>query len=367
MKEIHLITPSASKTAKNVHIEKNIRIFSSLGVYNEYVNNSFLLKGNLSKYDAIYLNWFENIDGGSFLMPIIRYLRRKAQLFRIKKSGIKVIFCKHNRFPHNVRYPRLSKDVYREICDIADVIIAFNNDANEDLSTIFPGGADYTGKIRVVPPVNYIGAYPPNPQSHIYRVIEPYKENMVVGFIGKILPYKNVEMIINAAKKLKDKKIHFLIAGNPETKEYGEYLSKLASGLGNITTIFERVPDEDMYPFLDVCDIMLMPYDKTSASNSGTGRMAFSYGKTVISPDISSMNMVPSELIFKYHYDTHEEHFNAMFTRLVEAYSIWEENPDNLKKMGNCLLQLMKSDYSENAVTAKYKNIFEELFQPPCL
>lgn len=297
-------------------------------------------------------------------MPILRYLRRKIQLYRIKKSGIKVIFCKHNRFPHDVRYPRLSKGIYKEICDIADVIISFNGDASEDLSEVFPR-TDYTRKIRVVPPVNYIGAYPANSGSRIYSMIAPYKANMVVGFIGKILPYKNVEMIIKAANRLKDKKIHFLIAGNPDSREYGEILSNLALGLENVTMIFERIPDDDIYPVLDVCDVLLMPYDKASASNSGTGRLAFSYGKTVISPDISSMNMIPSDLIFKYHYDTYEEHFDAMFAKLAEAYSTWTHEPYKLKMMGNCLLQLMETEYSEGAVTAKYKDIFDELFQTP--
>lgn len=361
MENIHLITPDVSKSAKNVHIERNLRIFSSFGVHCEYVDNRFLLKRNIGAYDVIYLNWFENIDGGSFLMPVMRYLRRKIQLYRIKKSGIRVIFCKHNRFPHDARYPGLSKNVYRELCDAADIILAFNNDAGEDLSTVFPD-QDYSDKIRIVPPVNYIGAYRPNPASDIYQAMTPYKGSMVVGFVGKINPYKNVELILEAAHELEDENIHFLIAGNPETREYGEYLSGLAAGAGNITTIFERIPDADICPVLDVCDVLLMPYDKVSASNSGTGRLAFSYGKTVISPDISSMNMIPPELIFKYHYDTPEEHFRAMYTRLTEAYHVWKADPNALKEMGDGLLHLMETEYSEHVVTSKYKDIFEELF-----
>lgn len=362
MKKIELITPIPVKNTKNMHIEKNLEMFSQFNVQNKYMGNWELLTSDLSEYDAIYLNWFENIDGGKFYMPILRYWRRKIQLHRIKKSKLKVIFSKHNRFPHDTRYPRLSKKIYRDICELADVIIAFNNDANADFHEVFPN-SDYSNKIRVIPPVNYIGAYKPNPNSPIYARLHEYKNKLIIGFVGKILPYKNVELIIRAAKELKNEEIHFLIAGEPVTKEYGEKLQSEIDGVSNITAIFERVSDDEMYPIMEVCDIFLMPYDTTSASNSGAGRLAFSYAKTVISPDISSMNEIPSKLIFKYHYEDKDEHFDVMMEKINEAYNNWKSNPQVLKSMGDALFKLMETDYSERAIQSKYQDVFEELFR----
>ena len=74
-----------------------------------------------------------------------------------------------------------------------------------------------------------------------------------------------------------------------------------------------------------------MPYDTTSASNSGAGRLAFSYAKTVISPDISSMNEIPSKLIFKYHYEDKDEHFDVMMEKIIEAYNNWKSSPRFLR------------------------------------
>ena len=85
MKKIELITPITAKNTKNMHIEKNLEIFSQFNVQNKYMGNRELLTSDLSEYDAIYLNWFENIDGGKFYMLIfMKYFR--TRIIRIKSE-----------------------------------------------------------------------------------------------------------------------------------------------------------------------------------------------------------------------------------------------------------------------------------------
>lgn len=343
---------------KSLHILKNEELFRRLGVDVYEGSDKELLQGDLKKYDAIYLNWFENIDGGAAWMPPLRYARRMLQLRRIRRAGLKVLFCKHNRFPHNVRYPALSRNLYRELCKMGDVIIAFNADAEKDLREIFPD-EDFSNKIRVIPPLNYIGAYPENPAASIYGQKKRFAGKMVVGFAGRISPYKNVELILRAAKEMQE--IGFLICGMPSSEEYCEKLEMLASGLQNVVTRFETVPDNEMQPLLEVSDLFIMPYDKKSAANSGTGRMAFSYGRTVVTPDIASMNMIPEELIYKYHYDLNEEHYEKMLEALRHAYADWQHDPHILREKGDKLKRLMETDYSEKAVARKYQEIFQNL------
>lgn len=355
-----IIIPDLPAKTKNVHIEKNLSMFANFGVVSYSMDNKELLIKNLSGYDAIYMNWFENIDGGAFYMPILRFLRRKVQLFRIRKAGLKVIFCKHNRFPHNPRYKRLSRNLYLDICKLADVIVAFNDDAEKELKDIFPE-EDFSEKLSIIPPVNYIGEYAPKEDSKIYRLLKPFSQKMVIGFLGRIQPYKNVELVIKAAKELKDCEIAFFIAGEPFSKEYKDKLEKMTLDCKNIVTIFERISDEEIYPALDVMDILLLPYDTESASNSGAGRLAFSYGKTVISPDISSMNQIPEELIYKYHYSSAEIHYEKMLEQINKAYADWKNDHNSLADKGKLLLRLMKSDYSEEMIMKKYKAIFASL------
>lgn len=354
---MHIIIPDLPQKTKNVHIEKNLSMFARFGVVSHPMDNRELLTEDMSGYDAVYMNWFENIDGGAFYMPVLRFIRRKIQLQRMKKAGIKIIFCKHNRFPHDPRYRRLSKNLYLQLLDMADVIIAFTGDAEKDLQEVFPR-RDFSCKIHAILPVNYIGAYRPKPDSHIYKRLDPFKGKLVIGFIGRILPYKNAELIIKAAKESEDRDMAFFIAGEPASKEYQAKLDAMAAGSKNLITLFERLPDEEIYPALDVSDALIMPYDTKSASNSGAGRLAFSYGKTVISSDISSMNLIPEELIYKYHYDSADCHYEKMMEQIGKMYSDWKANPNVLAEKGERLLALMEKDYSEAAIQKKYEEVF---------
>lgn len=354
---MRIIIPDLPQSEKNVHIERNLSMFTRLGIIPHPMNNRELLTKDLRGYDAVYMNWFENIDGGAFYMPVLRFVRREIQLSRMKRAGIKIIFCKHNRFPHNPRYRRLSKRLYSRLCDMADVIVAFNADAEKDLREVFPG-KNFAEKIRVIPPINYVGAYPPKPDSAIYQKLKPYKGKLVLGFLGRMLPYKNVELIIKAAKEAEGLEMVFFLAGEPASGAYRTKLEKLTRGSKNIITIFERLADEEIYPALDVSDALILPYDKESASNSGVGRLAFSHGKTVISPDISSMNLVPEELIYKYHYASPDGHYEKMAEQIGRLYADWKKNPNILKEKGARLLEIMKKEYSEAAIRKKYEEVF---------
>lgn len=355
---MRLVTLEFSKHSTNAHIERNLEMFEKLGIQCNFISNKELLTSDLSKYDVIYLNWFENIDGGAFYMPILRYLRRSIQLYRVHKSGLKIMFCKHNKFPHNPRYRYLTTRLYKQICDMAEVIVAFNDEAEFDLKNIFPA-EDYAPKIVVIPPVNYIGVYKPNPDSFVYEVLNKAPSLMVIGCICKFLPYKNVELVIRAAENLNEENIVFLIAGAPYSEEYKQSIQSLVERKKNVITILKHIADEDMYPLLDIMDILLMPYDTESASNSGTGRLAFSYGKTAISPDIASMNLLLEELIYKYHYDFKDEHYTKMMEQIMLAYADWVSDPNVIREKGQSLLKIMQMDYSEEAVRGKYKMVFE--------
>ncbi|MDO4962460.1 MAG: glycosyltransferase, partial [Eubacteriales bacterium] len=316
---------------------------------------------DLDKADAVYLNWFESIDGNfageKFYAPFARFVKRSFQINRAKSKGKRIIFVKHNRVPHNVRYPWLSLGFYKRLLKLSDVIVAFNNDADKDFKEIFPK-EDFSSKITVIPPVNYIGVYPENRASKYYELLRPYKDKFIVGFIGKIVPYKNIELIIRAAKELENEDIVFFIAGAVSSDEYKAELIEQVKDRENIIASFEFLPDEEICPVLEICDILLMPYDKVSASNSGAGRLAFSYGRTVISSDISSMNMIPDELIYKYHYEENAEHYDRMMEALKSAYNDWTDDGEIIRKKGEGLLRLMETDYSEEAIREKYKKIF---------
>ena len=297
-----LLMHRINRTDQNVHIQRNIEMFRKLGIEVRDVYNGELLRGDLSGADAICLNWFENIDGGRAFMPPLRYARRLLQLHRIKKAGLSLLFYMHNRFPHNPRYPKLSRDLYHRLAKQADVILTFAEETGAGLEELFPGEG-FGEKTEVIRPLNYIGAYPPNPDAPVYEMRKKAAGKLLVCFLGKISPYKNVELIIRAAAK----------------------------------SILR------------------------SAANSGTGRLAFSYARSVVTPDIPSMNAIPDELIYKYHYDSPDEHYEKFLSALKRACADWQRDPERLREKGRALKKLMETDYSEQAVMEQYRGIFRRL------
>ena len=358
---IRLATPAPSKKFKNIHLERNIEMFSKIGVTNTYIDNKDLVFGDLERFDAVYLNWFENIDGGKRYKPLLRYLAKQIQLCRVRRSCMKVIFVKHNRFPHNPAYPALSKRLYLKLCEMADVIVAFNADAREDLQSLFPGSC-FDRKITVIPPINYIGAYKDNPESDVYSFATQFCNKLVFTFLGKILPYKNIDFVLRAAEAFEGKNAAFFIAGEPASTLQKREIEEFSTRHNNTFVLLERIDDADMQPVLDVSDVLVMPYDTASASNSGTGRLAFSYGVTVVSPVISSMKAIPEDLFFGYSYDSSSEHYMKFMGQLEAAYDEWELQPEALKEKGEKLRRLMADSYSENVIIEKYKDLFRELF-----
>lgn len=355
-----LLVHRLNRTDQNVHIRRNEELFRKLGVEVQEVYNTDLLRGDLTGADAVYLNWFENIDGGRFFMPPLRYLRRRLQLWRIRRAGLGMIFCMHNRFPHNPRYPTLSRRLYYCLAKQADAIITFSEETKQALTEMFPK-ENFADKAEAIHPLHYIGAYPPGSSAKVSEAARQYRGKMLVCFLGKIAPYKNVELVLRAAKTLEGENIAFLICGEPVSAEYGAKLSAQAASLKNVTMDLRLIPDSEMCPILEAADLLIMPYDKKSAANSGTGRMAFSYGRTVITSDIASMNLIPEEWIYKYHYDTDAEHYDRMLEQLRRAYADWQRDPENLREKGRALLHLMETDYSEAAVMKQYQEIFRRV------
>ena len=355
-----LLMHRINRTDQNVHIQRNMEMFRKLGVEVRDVYNEELLRGDLGGADAICLNWFENIDGGRAFMPPLRYARRLIQLRRIKKAGLALLFYMHNRFPHNPRYPALSRDLYHRLARQADVILTFSEETGAALDEMFPGEG-FAEKTEVIRPLNYIGAYPPNPDAPVRETRRKYSGKLLVCFLGKISPYKNVELVIRAARELEDGEIAFLICGEPVSPEYRAQLEALAAPCKNLSVDFRLIPDTEMAPILEAADLLIMPYDVKSAANSGTGRLAFSYGRTVVTPDIPSMNAIPAELIYKYHYDSDSEHYDKMLAALRQAYEDWRRDPESLREKGRALLHLMETDYSEAAIMEQYRTIFQRL------
>ena len=172
-------------------------------------------------------------------------------------------------------------------------------------------------------------------------------------------PYKNVEMVIGIAKKMSDKNIRFIFAGKVGNDTLRRKYTDEVAGLNNVIVEFRFIKDEEIAQLLEIGDVIIVPYDVESMSNSGTARLAFSYGRTVICPKIPSVESIPDDLIYTYSYSTREEHEGKLIEQINLAYKDYLEDHTCFIKKGQMLKEIMIANNSEEAIMCRYKEIFD--------
>lgn len=336
------------------HLKRNIAMFRGLGVECrafKYFPAGLLIR----KCDYLYLNWYENIYKGFFPIALGMYCAKRFALFIARIRRIKVISSQHNRVQHDARYKTLSRAMLQAVYSHSDTIIVFSMEGKKDLK-LFLSDEEIERKAVFIPPVNYIGSYPYVKHDWITRLGDPAR--FTVLFIGNMdRPYKNVEMAIDVAKELHEEPIRFLFAGKvSDAEQKKRYLTEIGDA-DNITAEFRFIQDDEMAQLLEIGDVVIAPYDVESISNSGTARLAFSYARTVICPEIPSLESVPKDLVYTYSYTDREDHREQLTKQIKKAYADFSEDADAFREKGK-RLAIMEEENSPEAIAQKYKALF---------
>ena len=105
-----------------------------------------------------------------------------------------------------------------------------------------------------------------------------------ICFVGRIEPYKGVDLLVDAFQKIKNNGIKLVIAGGGSISE--ATLDKISSDK-KIQLINRFVPDEEMVGIIENSDFMVLPYLR--ASQSGVIPMSFALGRTVIATRVGAL------------------------------------------------------------------------------
>lgn len=359
LNKLNIMKPVILSSYNNTdHIRHNLEMFKTFGydvkVF-KFLNKDFFRKSS----KVVYLNWYENIetDKPGAISVFLKFLLKVVTLRYMQCSNLKVITSFHNKKAHAKLAPALAKYIFKLVFKVADKVVVFNKCGFKDLEC-YLSKEEIGRKAVLVPAVNYIGHYPYVKHNWITEL--QAKPQMKILFAGRMKqPYKNVPMVMEIARELQDKNILFVFAGN--AKEYKAEYMALTEGLSNVVAEFRFVEDNEMAQLLEMCDAMIVPYNVESISNSGTARLAFSYARTVICPDIPFLEDIPHDLIYTYNYKNHADHKEQLRNVILEAYADWQKDSESLHQKGDSLINIMKECNSPEVITEKYKLIFNEL------
>ena len=314
----------------------------------------------------LVLNWFDEIKGNP-LSAIARFVKRYTEAVLSQRRGTKVIFVIHNRVPHdgasNVS-TFLSRRLRLVLCQRASAIVGLCTATKDVIKDAFPelSPGEVDRKFHYVPHPTYAPIYDFSFQG-IGDVTRPEKgtvdSSFTFLFVGLIRPYKNVELILRVARYFEehDYQATFVIAGKALRQSYLDELRCAAPGNVRIREGF--VPDDEMCSLIKGSDALILPYNIESSLNSGTCMLAFTFGRTVICPDIGTLEGIPDDLVYKYTYVDAEGHERHLLAESLRAYRDKLANPIRFAENGDAIREIVLQRHSISEVGRAWSAVFE--------
>lgn len=328
-----LIENAGYKTTSLKEVLKNPRLFVSCKVFN--------------------FNWFENVNSRK------QYYAKSILLDFLHLSNKGIIYTLHNKKPHNDGANYWSGKMMKKMCSLSDRIVGLCPDTFSVVESIMP---EATSKLVIIPHPNYIENYK-NINCDTLRSEYGFSaDDLVFLFVGFVSPYKNLELLIDTFNEIKNPKIKLLIAGKPCDSEYREKLEKQIGESLNIRTDFRYIPDGEMASFYKTGDIVVLPYHKTSSLNSGAVYLTFSFGKTVICPDIGTINALKdTSFVYTYHYDDEKEHAGKLHEAIMRVCSDYENDPASVIQKGQKAYAYVEKEHEDRIIEEKYAELYQQI------
>ena len=353
---MHVIfNPTLNK--ENKYIEIMVAPLRKRGFIVHALDDFFSSKTHFQSIQLVHLNWFENVDDSSFRGAARSFARKMAVLYVIRMSGKKLVWTMHNRTSHEKGTGWFSRTITRYLIRWSHKIVIHSKRSKDIIERHHP---DALHKLFYLPHPDFIGVYGSIPEET--ETIEAVPLRLL--FVGAVKPYKNIELLIQVAAEFKDQ-VHLTIAGKPNNPAYSQAIKQSAESAGNIQLIPEFIPDHELPQLMQRCDLLVLPYDLNSSLNSGTVILAFSYKKTVICPQIGTIEDLDEtkEHVMHYQYNSDEEHVEQLKSQVAKAIEMKSKNSQIFNLLGNKVFQHVNREHNRESIGNQLVSLYLDLLK----
>jgi len=198
---------------------------------------------------------------------------------------------------------------------MAERLFVHGPSAEREVLREFPSAAGRTTKIDLG---NWIDYYPCSvTRSAARAALGLSDDDYVFLFLGLCKPYKNVEGLIAAFRRLQGSP-RLIISGKiPDAAYEAAIRSAIASEGDRITLHAGFVPDEKIQIYMRACDMVTAPYLDTLTS--GTAMLAISFGRPVVAPDRGFLKDLVSEECGILYEPSYEDGLELAMSRAMTA------------------------------------------------
>jgi glycosyltransferase involved in cell wall biosynthesis len=261
-------------------------------------------------------------------------------------AGVPVIIASvHDNYRTDKRPKR--RIMNRILAKITDKIVAVSEDVKEDIiryDSIDPS------KIEVIP--NGIDVERFNPEKNTTDIRKEFsleEDDIVIGFIGRIVPAKGLEYLLNALPYLNEefKNIKLLIVGEGSLVEELKKRAKKNNIFDNILFIGRR---RDIPEILACINIFVMPSIAEGLPNALLEAMAM--GKPIVTTEVGGI----PEIV--------KNGFNGLLVPPRDTVSLSKaikeliSNDQLAAKLGQAARDLVRDNLSIKAIAQKWQSIY---------
>lgn len=339
--------PSTNKFNKYIDIivsglrENGLEVFS--------IKNIFADWKKFKSVRIVHLNWYENIDTN------LDFIKKGIKLLILQLSNKTIIWTMHNKVQHDIKKSFLGKLLFRWLVLTSKKIVIHCRQSINFLDL----DDKQLKKVIYIPHPNYISAYEPNIDVGEDSLEDDKK--LKVLFVGSVKPYKNIELLMKVIESFPND-VELLIAGKPFTSEYADILYLFGSAITNIKFDLNFIDDAKLLKYIKNCHLLILPYDIASSLNSGTVILAFSNRKTVIAPNIGTIQdfNYPSRVL-SYEYQNQEEHEDNLKAMVSKAISLKRNNSNVFVEYGNDVYDRLLISNNNSTVISNYLELYANL------
>lgn len=344
-------SPYSSRTNKYINIL--VEAIKSKGI--EVVSmRSFLFSyKNFFTTKTIHLNWFEDLIGKNSFNRIFDFFRKILLLLLFIVSKKQIIWTMHNRESHRKGLNLLHNILRCLILSSSSKIVIH---CNESLKILDAKNKKLRSKVEYIPHPNYINAYGRCVLNR--RSTNNDGEVLKLLFLGAVKPYKNIELLVELAKKYEGR-VEIMIAGKPSSSEYKERLMELSYGVRNLKLKLEFISDTLIPDIIESCDLMIIPLDLKSSLNSGSVLLSFSYCRSVICPSVGTVKDIQGkEYMFIYDYEDEKDHFQKLDEKVYEAILLKKKDSTAFMTFGERMYAYVALHNNIEAIGSKLQGLY---------
>lgn len=239
----------------------------------------------LHRYDVWHIHWPESLlNIRSASKAAYKLAGFFAAIDFLRWRGTKIVWTMHNFKAHEALHPSLEARFWRQFIPRVDGAISLSETGLRMAEAKFPALRDLP--TAVIPHGHYRDEYPPSTVEGRDALDIPSKARVIL-FFGAVRAYKNVDALVRAFRDVTTPEALLYVVGRPNTASLTEAILKEASLDSRVRIAFEFIKTEDVSKYMQVADLVVLPY--RAILNSGSALLALSFNRPVLVPDLGAM------------------------------------------------------------------------------